>query len=155
MLSLVCCNANPDVFAAGCWSQQTCGLVALTCNKSPWWSTMTSPTTVSSTSTGTTWNWWIIQIRIKFLYPQNWTVWKVWPQGCCNQLCQEWWHQDLEVSSFLVFQSLRCCVASVPFNAFSLSWVITVFSRDIEQYYSTQIDEMPMNGNFFNSYHLL
>lgn len=24
--------------------------------------------------------------------------------------------------------------------------------RDIEQYYSTQIDEMPMNGKFYNIY---
>ena len=92
------------------------GRVASTCSKSPLWSTTTSPTTVSSTSTGATWLSKAASLRNTSLSPQNWPVWKVWPQGCRNQLRQEWRHQDLEVRSIgLMFLLLSSAVSWPPF----------------------------------------
>ena len=44
---------------------------------------------------------------------------------------------------------LRCPLLPVSANCHLVTCVHISISRDIEQYYSTQIDEMPMNGNFF------
>ena len=62
------------------------------------------------------------------------------------------WGEQEQLSSGSLFL-LRCQQYLCLLSACRV--ITVVFSRDIEQYYSTQIDEMPMNGNIFNSYHLL
>lgn len=107
--------------SAVCWSQRMCGLEAWMCSKCRWSSTTIFQTIVSCTFTGKS-----------YLQVSNHRI------------------GDSELMALFecrIGRSGRFGRKGVAIN-FVKSDDIRIL-RDIEQYYSTQIDEMPMNGQCY------
>lgn len=118
-----------------CWSPPTCGREGSTCNRCRSSSTTTCPTTESCTSTGNRLILYIAIVDGTLLYSPHLLL----SARYCLGLIQ--------VNVFLfgrIGRSGRFGRKGVAIN-FVKNDDIRIL-RDIEQFYSTQIDEMPMNG---------